>query len=174
MCSKAAKSHCGKCGVAQYCTSECQVKHWHGVHKSKCGKLTVEEYIRLYVSTMDIEMKKRVALNIFRKTKYPLYGPFLDEDMTEVRSLLENQKEEEKLFVRKVQNFTGAKCVYSKEQRCWYYMEVNTKKWIFEPKYAKLFKAFIEHQKFMKKAGKSCYCGNISKEFCMIGLKSDF
>jgi hypothetical protein len=219
MCSKAAPSHCGKCGVFQrlpggivsnvipldllqadgacerlhYCAKECQIKHWHGGHKLKCGKLTVEEYIRLYVSTMDIGIKKSIVEFIFRTTKYPLWSlsqapsgcskstvsafetsptgsrcsPFSNIDMT---GLKENQKTDQKLFSRKVQNFTGAECIYSNSQRCYYYRELYSKKWIFEPNYAKLFKDFIEHQKFIKKAGKSCMC-DISKEFCMIGLK---
>lgn len=36
-CSNNATSTCAKCHETQYCSKECQIKHWKGYHKTKCN-----------------------------------------------------------------------------------------------------------------------------------------
>lgn len=40
-CGGATMKKCLKCGVAHYCTKECQRKHWHAVHKGLCAQMVV-------------------------------------------------------------------------------------------------------------------------------------
>lgn len=40
-CGGEAAKQCAKCGLAHYCTKECQVKHWSAVHGSLCPQMVV-------------------------------------------------------------------------------------------------------------------------------------